>query len=125
MLYSTQSWGFRQHFPHVFALQTDHYSVAGSESTSITLTYLFWLLIKHPDIQRRLRVELQTVPQDDTGAYLASLPFLDAVLKETLRIYPPAPSAMPRVVPSGGAEVEGVHYPPNVRCQRSCPELIF
>ncbi|KAL6414239.1 uncharacterized protein AUP68_00757 [Ilyonectria robusta] len=125
MPYSTQSWGFRRHLSHASALQTDQNSVAGSESTSITLTYLFWLLIKHPDIQRRLRVELQTVPQEDTGAYLASLPFLDAVIKETLRIYPPAPSAMPRVVPPGGAEVEGVHYPPNVRCQHSCPKLVF
>ncbi|KAH7002481.1 cytochrome P450 [Ilyonectria destructans] len=95
------------------ALSGHGFIVAGSESTSITLTYVVWLLIKHPDIQRRLRVELQTVPQDDRGAYLASLPFLDAVIKETLRIYPPAPSAMPRVVPSGGAEVEGVRYPPN------------
>ncbi|UPL02936.1 hypothetical protein LCI18_013870 [Fusarium solani-melongenae] len=95
------------------ALSGHGFIVAGSESTSITLTYVIWLLIKHPDIQRRLRDEIKSAPEGYTGADLASLPLLDAVLKETLRIYPPAPSPMPRVVPPGGAEFEGVQYPPN------------
>ncbi|KAH7129184.1 cytochrome P450 [Dactylonectria macrodidyma] len=103
--------------PWYIALSGHGFIVAGSESTSITLTYVVWLLIKHLDIQRRLRLELKNVPPDATGAHLASLPLLDAVIKETLRIYPPAPSAMPRVVPSRGAEMEGINYPPNVRFQ--------
>ncbi|KAI1860210.1 hypothetical protein JX265_010134 [Neoarthrinium moseri] len=93
------------------ALAGHGFIIAGSEASSITLTYVLWLLVKHPHVQRKLREELKGLPQDYKSTDLASLPFLDAVLKETLRIYPPAPSAMPRVVPPSGAEIEGVYYP--------------
>ncbi|KAJ3543133.1 hypothetical protein NM208_g3730 [Fusarium decemcellulare] len=96
--------------------QSFHQLEAGEEHQYVidfnnAFTLIGLLLIKHPDIQQRLRVELETIPQGYTGADLSSLPFLDAVLKETLRIYPPALSAMPRVVPSSGAKIKGVHYP--------------
>jgi len=89
-------------------------SIAGSEASSITLTYLLGLLIKHPEMDKRLRSELSTLPNDYSSADLALLPYLDAFIRETLRIYPPAPSPMPRVVPSQGLILEGVEYPPHV-----------
>jgi cytochrome P450 len=77
---------------------------------------MLWLLIKHPAMERRLRDELKTLPQKYSSVDLAKLPYLDAIVRETLRVYSPAPSPMPRVVPQTGFTLEGVEYPPNVSC---------
>ena len=55
--------------------------VAGHETTANALTWTWYLLAKNPSIRERLREELQANP--DT-------PYVDAVLNETLRLYPPA-----------------------------------
>jgi cytochrome P450 len=55
--------------------------VAGHETTANALTWTWYLLAKNPDAAERLREELQRSP--DT-------PYVDAVLNETLRLYPPA-----------------------------------
>ncbi|KAG7417485.1 Averantin hydroxylase [Fusarium oxysporum f. sp. rapae] len=95
------------------ALAGHGFIVAGSEATSITMTYLIWILIKHPDVDHRLRLELSSLGKSYSSTNLANLPYLDAVIRETLRVYPPAPAPMPRVVPKTGFEFEGVSYPPN------------
>lgn len=89
-------------------------SIAGSEASSIILTYMLWLLIKNPEMEKRLRAELVSLPENYSSVDLSILPYLDAIIRETLRIYPPAPSPMPRVVPQEGFTLEGVEYPPNV-----------
>lgn len=94
------------------ALAGHGFIVAGSEATSITLSYALWLLIKHPDVLLRLRNELETLRSGYTATDLAALPYLESVLRETLRVYPPAPSPMPRVVPVEGLKIENVEYPP-------------
>ncbi|KAK5446757.1 hypothetical protein LTS15_009690 [Exophiala xenobiotica] len=98
--------------PWSIALAGHGFIIAGSEATTITLTYVVWLLIKHPRVEQKLRQELCTVPKNYSSSDLAVLPYLDAVIKETLRVYPPAPSPMPRVVPSQGFSMDGVVYPP-------------
>jgi cytochrome P450 len=55
--------------------------VAGHETTANALTWTWYLLARRPDVARRLRAELLA---DSETAYL------DAVLSETLRLYPPA-----------------------------------
>jgi cytochrome P450 len=75
---------------------------------------MLWLLIKTPEMQKKVRTELATLPESYSSSDLATLPYLDAFLRETLRVYPPAPSPMPRVVPQQGFSFEGVEYPPNV-----------
>lgn len=55
--------------------------VAGHETTANALTWTWYLLAKHPEVRDRLRAELGADPQT---------PYLDAVLSETLRLYPPA-----------------------------------
>ncbi|KAF2210486.1 hypothetical protein CERZMDRAFT_69474 [Cercospora zeae-maydis SCOH1-5] len=69
---------------------------AGHETTSSAFAFTCWLLAKHPKIQDRLRDELKAhfaeaadISVDATD--LDSLPYLDAVVSEQLRLYPSAP----------------------------------
>jgi cytochrome P450 len=55
--------------------------VAGHETTANALTWAWYLLAKNPNVRQRLRDELQA---DSEAAYV------DAVLNEVLRLYPPA-----------------------------------
>lgn len=72
---------------HTFSLY-----VAGHETTANALTWAFFLLSQHPDIQSNLLDELEGVlcGSDPTIEKLSSLSLLDGVIKETLRLLPPA-----------------------------------
>jgi cytochrome P450 len=73
---------------------------AGHDSTSSTICYCFYLLSKHPDALSRIRSEhdsvfgtdLSTVPtQLNSHPHLINaLPYTLAVIKESLRLFPPA-----------------------------------
>ncbi|KAG1842983.1 cytochrome P450 [Suillus subalutaceus] len=64
--------------------------IAGYETISISLTWALIELSRHPDVQTRLREELLAFGADPTYDQLkASLPYLDAVVHEILRIHPP------------------------------------
>ncbi|KAL0057357.1 hypothetical protein AAF712_016007 [Marasmius tenuissimus] len=63
---------------------------AGHETTSTSTTLAFYLLCMHPQIQSKLRAELASVPTDSpTMDQLNALPYLDAVIRETLRLLAP------------------------------------
>jgi cytochrome P450 len=66
--------------------------LAGHETTSNVLTWTWWLLSQHPEADDRLRHELRTVldGRPPTTADLPRLPFLSAVLSESMRLRPPA-----------------------------------
>lgn len=66
--------------------------VAGHETTALALTYALYLLAAHPNAQARLAAELNEVlPGRDAGfADLERLTFTEAVLLESMRLYPPA-----------------------------------
>lgn len=66
--------------------------VAGHETTALALTYALAMLSRAPDDQARARAEIEAVlgDRDPTAADVANLPFLRAVVSETLRLYPPA-----------------------------------
>ena len=65
---------------------------AGAETTALALTYTLVLLAQNPAARDRLEAELTQVlgDRDPTMADLRALPFLDAVVNESLRLYPPA-----------------------------------
>lgn len=66
--------------------------VAGHETTALALTWTFQLLGRHPEVEARLLDELQPVldGQRPTAEDVDDLPYLEAVIDESMRLYPPA-----------------------------------
>ncbi|KAL3648721.1 hypothetical protein CASFOL_005124 [Castilleja foliolosa] len=69
-------------------------SVAGSDTSAAAITWAMTALIKKPSTLRKVQEEIRSsignkgkVDEDD----IRKLPYLKAVVKETLRLYPPAP----------------------------------
>ncbi len=71
--------------------------LAGHESTANALTWMWYLLAQYPDVQEKLLAELESVLGDapPTAEDLRRLPYNHLVVKEALRLYPPA-WALPR-----------------------------
>jgi len=66
--------------------------LAGHETTALALSWTWYLLSRHPEVENRLLAELKTVlggraPQVDN---LLELKYAEAIIKESLRLYPPA-----------------------------------
>ncbi|OSD05893.1 cytochrome P450 [Trametes coccinea BRFM310] len=70
--------------------QIPTFLVAGHETTSTAAAWCLFALTQHPEMQQKLRDELLAVPTDSpTMDDLAALPYLDRVVRETLRLYAP------------------------------------
>lgn len=66
--------------------------LAGHETTSNALAWTLLLLAQHPDVRQRLHAEVDGVlgGRPPTPADLQSMPLLLQVLRESMRLYPPA-----------------------------------
>lgn len=66
--------------------------LAGQETTSLALTWTWYLLSQHAQAQQRLEAEIDRVLGDRPPDYadLANLPYTRMVIDEALRLYPPA-----------------------------------
>ncbi|XP_006462835.1 hypothetical protein AGABI2DRAFT_144299 [Agaricus bisporus var. bisporus H97] len=64
---------------------------AAMDTTSSALARTLWLLSEHPGVQEKMRDEIREAQKNGELSYdqLVSLPYLDAVCRETLRVYPP------------------------------------
>jgi hypothetical protein len=60
---------------------------AGFDTTSASLSWAVYLLLTHPEVRAAVEEELQ-------GLEKSSSPLLDAVIQETLRLYPAAPAGL-------------------------------
>lgn len=61
------------------------------DTTSNALSRILHLLAQKPEVQERLRQEILEARGGDDIAYddLVKLPYLEAVCRETMRLYPP------------------------------------
>lgn len=67
---------------------------AGHETTASAMSWAVYLLCKHPNVQTRLREEIREkldLNGQITSIEIDHLPYLNAVLNETMRIFPPVP----------------------------------
>lgn len=73
------------------------FMLAGHETTSVSMVWTLYELARHPDIAEKIRNEIKLVMQESsemTWAKLAEMKFLGNVIKESLRIHPPASAAV-------------------------------
>nr|A8C7R4.1 RecName: Full=Inactive cytochrome P450 monooxygenase cloA; AltName: Full=Ergot alkaloid synthesis protein cloA; AltName: Full=Inactive clavine oxidase; Short=CLOA [Claviceps fusiformis]ABV57820.1 cytochrome P450 monooxygenase [Claviceps fusiformis] len=87
----------------------------GTDTTAYTTGCAFFYILSSPSVCRKLVKEL-----DENASFIRNgldyhkiqtLPYLNAVIKETLRISVPVPGCLPRVVPEGGITVGSFHLP--------------
>lgn len=94
---------------------------AGSETTAISLSSVFYHLIKHPRVYHKLMKELDEAAQNGiiaereyakvSWSEAQKLPYLDAVIQESFRMHPAPGLLLERVVPPQGMEISGEHIP--------------
>ncbi|KAJ7728472.1 cytochrome P450 [Mycena metata] len=77
--------------------QTSMIIHAGTDTTSSALNRIVHVLALHPDVQDKLRTEILATKEPMEHDELVGLPYLDGVVRETLRLYPPI-TAMTRTV---------------------------
>ncbi|KAL2811624.1 cytochrome P450 [Aspergillus granulosus] len=102
---------------HVIAGCT-HNMIAGSDTTAITLSACLYYLLRHPRTFSKLRAEIDQLRRDEsrttrevTFKESQEMPYLQAVIKETLRIHPATGLPLERVVPKGGATISNRFFP--------------
>jgi cytochrome P450 family 628 len=92
--------------------------IAGSDTTAMSLTFLFYHLASDPTLQQRLYDELLanniTTSEDVTVSTVKDLPYLNALLNENLRIHPPVPSFSARDTPPEGLQVGSISIPGDI-----------
>jgi cytochrome P450 family 110 len=72
--------------------------MAGHETTASAITWALYWILRSPSVLETLLTELNTCEDLDDAKTLSRLPYLSAVCSETLRIYPIAPIAFPRIL---------------------------
>jgi len=93
---------------------------AGSDTTAISLSAALYYLYRNPDKLAKLRDEIDTMADNGlvsdpiTFQQAQSMPYLQAVIKETLRIHPAVGTILPRKVPRGGVTLGGTFFPEGV-----------
>ncbi|WP_134672391.1 cytochrome P450 [Halorussus marinus] len=67
--------------------------LAGHETTALSLTLTMYALSQHPEVERQLVAELDSVldGRTPTMADLSELTYTERVVKESMRLYPPVP----------------------------------
>ncbi|EEU38516.1 uncharacterized protein NECHADRAFT_55247 [Fusarium vanettenii 77-13-4] len=93
---------------------------AGSDTTAVTLSSTLYFLFRNPDKLDKLRQEIDTktaegsISDPVTFREAQDMSYLQAVIKETLRLHPAVGTMLPRVVPRGGMELSGYYFPEGV-----------
>ncbi|MEP0916556.1 cytochrome P450 [Leptolyngbya sp. DQ-M1] len=83
----------------------------GHETTASGLTWAFYWLHRNQESLDRLRQELESLGENPDPVALSQAPYLTAVCKEALRVYPIALISQPRKV-KRTIEIEGYTYEP-------------
>jgi cytochrome P450 len=92
--------------------------LAGSDTTAVSLSAILYHLLHNPQTLQKLRQEIKTAEQEGRCGNpevkfreSQELPYLQAVIKEALRMHPATGLPLWRVVPAPGAEISGHYFP--------------
>lgn len=91
--------------------------VAGSDTTTATLTHVLYHLARSAEVFTKLRKELDSFYKPGTESEFRELQeaaYLNGVINETLRLHPPVPGGMLRVTPPEGITIRETFIPGNV-----------
>ncbi|KAH6957904.1 cytochrome P450 [Ilyonectria sp. MPI-CAGE-AT-0026] len=87
---------------------------AGTDTTATALTGWTYFVCTHRDVYERLVSEIRgafLTEEDIKWDKVKDLRYLEATLNEALRLFPPSPASQQRVVPLGGATIDGYYLP--------------
>lgn len=93
---------------------------AGSDTTAITLSSALNYLYRYPDKLSKLRTEIDSqaskgrISDPVTFQEAQGMPYLQAVIKESLRLHPAVGTILAREVPKGGVQLGGYFFPEGV-----------
>ncbi|KAL2173995.1 cytochrome P450 monooxygenase-like protein [Thermothelomyces heterothallicus CBS 202.75] len=90
--------------------------IAGSDSVAAALSHVFFHLAWDPSLVKRLQAEFDALP-DISHDNLMTVPLLDAVINETMRLHPPVPSGTQRMTPPEGLWIGDRFIPGNTIVQ--------
>ena len=94
----------------------------GSDTTAATIGAVIYYLIKSPSVLHKLRQELDDKRENREMSWPVKLReaqgcvYLQAVIKETMRLYPGNGLPLPRIIPEEGLTLAGRHFPAGVCC---------
>ncbi|KAG9240506.1 cytochrome P450 [Calycina marina] len=91
-----------------------NYIVAGMEATSYVLTFATYFLLTNPACLAKMQKELfesQEYVERMDHREIMKLPYLTAVVKESLRLSNTVPGHLPRIVPASGMQIGDYHVP--------------
>lgn len=120
--------------PDAFSVDDAYYHMmsnllAGGETTGISVTAAVYFLYKNPRSLERLRQEIEGVkkassnPSNTTMKELLECQYLQAIIKEAVRVFTPTAINLSRVVPEGGLTLAGRFFPENVCIQSQLPAI--
>jgi cytochrome P450 len=99
---------------------------AGTDSTGMNLATIMRSLVLHPETYRRLRDEVSSnAALGDDAQDVQALPYLNAVVKEGLRISMANPTRLPHIVPTGDWTFKNTNFPAGTIVGCSGYELHF
>lgn len=87
---------------------------AGTDTTATALTGWTYFVCTHPDVYSRLVSEIRgafVVDDDIKWEKVRKLRYLEATIYEALRLFPPSAASQQRIVPPGGATIDGYYVP--------------
>lgn len=86
---------------------------AGSETTAHTVGNVLWDLLRHPEVYQRLKTDIRSAGLSSPPhlAEVRSVPYIEACIKESMRMANLITDPFERVVPANGATICGVWVP--------------
>lgn len=103
---------------HIFMMGLSNI-IAGADTTAISLSAVLYYLIQYPNTMQKLRNEVEDCISNGSfdGNHLTfkqsqEMPYLQAVIKEALRLHAATGLPLWRVVTEGGLELDGHFFPP-------------